>query len=116
MQPVRVILFLAESQRPFKEPGRQLLRVFGIEISLVGHRGRWPPGTSRAPRGRRTAGLLMFRQCAVRPCGWQLGGAGGCNARKRVVSHKFVTRGGERSTGRSCDPDTHDVTDRKSVV
>src|ERR1035438_6097597 len=98
MQPVRVILFLAESQRPFKEPGRQLLRVFGIEISLAGHRSRWPPGTSRAPRDRRAAGLLMFRLCAGSPCGWQLGGAGGGNARQRVVRHEFVTRTGERTT------------------
>jgi hypothetical protein len=42
------------------------LRVFGVEITLTGHRGRWPPGTPRALRGRRAAGLVLSGLCAVR--------------------------------------------------
>src|SRR5215470_5146071 len=109
MEPVRVILFLAEPQRPLKELSCYLLRVFGIEIS------HWLPGTSRAPRGRRTAGLLTSRPCAGRPCGCLLGRVGGCDARERIVGHELITRRGERSTGRSCDPNTHDVTAQTSA-
>src|SRR5437870_3752794 len=110
MQPVRVILFLAEPQRPFQEPGGQLLRVFGIEISLVRRRGRWPPGTPRAPRRRRAAGLLRFGLYGGCRRGCLLGGVREGGARQCVVGHEFVTRGSERSAGRSCDSDTYHVT------
>src|SRR5207247_8696580 len=77
VQPVRVILFLAEPQRPFKEPGRQLLRVLGIELNLVDYLGRWPRGSSRTPRGRGAGGLATLRLRAGRRRGPRRRGVGG---------------------------------------
>src|SRR5215472_4482981 len=109
MQPVRVIFFLAEPERPFQEPGGYFLRVLRIGIALVGRLGRWSSVTSRAARGRGTTGLLVSGRSAVSAPGWLRGGAGRRDARKGIVGHQLIACGGERSAGRSGNPDTHDV-------
>jgi len=109
MQPVRIVLFLAEPQGPFQEPGGHLLRVLGLQVGLVvGGLRRGPPGTPRTPRGRSRARLLPYR-LRGRPGGRRLGPANRRDAGKGVIGHEFVARRGKCSAGRSRDTDTHDI-------
>jgi hypothetical protein len=61
VQPVGVVLFLAEPQRPFQQPGRDQLRVLGVGLDFV-----VGPTSASVSSGTAVADRLPRREARVR--------------------------------------------------